>query len=44
MLIPLTNGVEAIEILSVKSYDAISMDLQMPLMDGYEATKIIKGT
>jgi len=45
------NGAVALERLSeaVKShgklaYDLILMDLQMPVMDGYEATKIIKET
>ena len=27
-----------------KNYDVIIMDLQMPVMDGFEATKIIKQT
>lgn len=36
------NGKEAIEILKTNRVDLILMDLMMPLMDGYEATKIIK--
>jgi len=36
------NGQEAIDILSKKSYDLIFMDMQMPIMDGLVATKIIR--
>ena len=36
------NGSEAIEILKTQKVDLILMDLMMPVMDGYEATKIIK--
>lgn len=36
------NGVEAIEELKKGMFDIILMDLQMPIMDGIEATKIIR--
>jgi len=36
------NGQEAIEILKKNEYDICFMDLQMPVMGGLEATKIIR--
>jgi PAS domain S-box-containing protein len=36
------HGQEAVDILQKQSFDAILMDLQMPIMDGLEATKIIR--
>ncbi|MBF0544837.1 MAG: response regulator [Candidatus Riflebacteria bacterium] len=36
------NGVEAIKSLSTVPYDLVFMDLQMPEMDGFEATSLIR--
>ena len=36
------NGQEALDILDNRSFDVVLMDVQMPTMDGFEATSIIR--
>ncbi|MDD4912054.1 MAG: PAS domain-containing protein [Sideroxydans sp.] len=36
------NGREALELLDRKSFDCVLMDIQMPVMDGFAATRLIR--
>ena len=43
-VVTVSNGKQAIEMNHLEEFDAILMDIQMPVMDGYEATQYIRET
>ena len=36
------NGKEALEMAQVEPYDVVFMDIQMPILDGYQATEMLR--
>ena len=37
-----TSGIQALELISTESPDLILLDIQMPVMDGFEISKVLK--
>lgn len=36
------NGLKAVELFKIKKYDLVFMDCQMPILDGYMATQLMR--
>lgn len=41
-IIEAVNGAEAVDLFNKHSFDVILIDIQMPIMNGYEATEVIR--